>query len=111
MNLFVEPKMKILEDGSVKINVQAITTKYIDNHIKILESIGNLNIDEVFKVIRNSNCSNEARKNLISQFNITTDVADFILEMELQQIDNYLNDEKFRNTEIAKWKALSEIIG
>ena len=44
MNLFIEPKTKILEDGSVKINVQVITPKYINNHIKILESIGNLNI-------------------------------------------------------------------
>ena len=110
MKLFAAPKTTTLEDGSVRIEAQAITTDYIDSQIEMIEAVGKLNIDEVIKVIRESKDLGEAKINLMSKFDLVDDVADFVLEMELKHMDKYLNNAEFRDSEIAKWKALKEII-
>ena len=111
MKLFAAPKTTTLEDGSVRIEAQAITIEYIDSQIETIESVGKLTIDEVIKVIRGSKYLDEAKMNLMSQFDLVDDEADFVLEMELSEMDNYLNNEKFRNAEVAKLRALKEIVG
>ena len=111
MKLFAAPKTTTLEDGSVRIEAQAITTEYIDSQIETIEAVGKLNIDEVIKVIRGSKDLDEAKINLMSKFDLVDDVADFVLEMELSEMDNYLNNAEFRNTEVAKLRALKETIG
>ena len=111
MKLFAAPKTTTLEDGSVRIEAQAITTEYIDSQIETIEAVGKLNVDEVIKVIRGSKDLDEAKINLMSKFDLVDDVADFVLEMELSEMDNYLNNAEFRNTEVAKLRALKETIG
>ena len=110
MKLFAAPKTTTLEDGSVRIEAQAITAEYIVSQIETIETVGKLNIDEVIKVIRGSKDMGEAKMNLMSQFNLANDVANFVLDMELSEMDNYLNNAEFRNTEVAKLRALKEIV-
>ena len=110
MKLFVVPKTSTLEDGSVRIEAQAITAEYIDSQIKKIEAVGKLKIDEVIRLIHGSKDLDEAKMNLMSKFNLVDDVADFVLEMELSEMDNYLNNAEFRNAEIAKLRALKEIV-
>jgi len=111
MKLFAAPKTRTLEDGSVRIEAQAITTEYIDSQIETIESVGKLNIDEVIKVILGSKDLDEAKINLMSQFDLVDDVADFVLEMDCSQMDNFLNNARFRKKEIAKLSSLKGIVG
>ena len=59
---------------------------------------------------RDSNNSFDAKGNLVSKFAIEETVAEFVLNMELAQMDKYMNNADFQKKEIAKWKALKEII-
>lgn len=111
MKLFAAPKTTTLEDGSIRIEAQAITAEYIDSQIETIEAVGKLNIDEVIKVIRGSKDLDEAKINLMSLFDLVDDVADFVLEMELSEMDKYLNNAEFRIAEVAKLKTLKEIVG
>ena len=110
MKLFIKPNVIIREDGSDRIDIPVVTPEYIDTQIKNIETIGALNLDEVIKVVRGSKNSSEAKTNLVSRLNIADDVADFLLDMELREMDNYLNNDEFRKSEIQKWNALREII-
>ena len=110
MKLFATPRITTLEDGSIQVESQAITTEYIDSHIDMIETIGKLNIDEVIKVIRGSKDLDEAKINLMSKFDLVDDMADFVLEMDLRQIDDFLNNAEFLKKEVADWSALKEII-
>ena len=49
MKLYTTPNTTTLEDGSIKINVQAITPEYIENHIKNIEAVEKLDINEVIR--------------------------------------------------------------
>ncbi len=110
MKLFVKPNAIIREDGSDRIDIPVVTPEYIDSQIKIIETIGTLNQGEVIRIVRESKNSSEAKKNLVSRFSITDDVADFLLNLELRDMDNYMNNAEFRKSEIEKWNALREII-
>ena len=111
MKLFAAPKTTTLEDGSIRVEAQAITAEYINSQIETIETIGKLNIDEIIKVIRGSKDLDEAKINLMSKLDLVDDVADFVLEMELSEMDNYLNNAEFRNAEVTKLRALKEIVG
>lgn len=111
MKLFAAPKTTTLENGSVRIEAQAITTEYINNQIETIKIIGKLNIDEIIKVIRGSKDLDEAKMNLMAEFNLVDDVADFVLELELSEMDNYLNNAEFCNAKMEKLRALKEIVG
>ena len=76
MNLYSAPKTTTLEDGSIIINIQAITPEYIENHIKNIEAVEKMDIEEVIRIIRGSNNLDEANNSLVSRFNITHQVAD-----------------------------------
>lgn len=76
MKLYTTPNTTTLEDGSIKINVQAITPEYIENHIKNIEAVEKLDINEVISIIRGSNNLDEANNSLVSRFNITHQIAD-----------------------------------
>ena len=110
MKLFIKPNVIIREDGSDRIDIPVVTPEYIDTQIKNIETVGTLNLDDVIRVVRESKNSSEAKKNLVSSLHITDDVACFLLEMELHDMDNYLNNAEFRESEISKWNALREII-
>ena len=110
MKLFIKPNVIIREDGSDRIDIPVATPEYIDSQIKIIEAVGALNLDEVIRVVRESINSSEAKKNLVSRFSITDDVADFLLDLELRDMDNYMNNAEFRKSEIEKWNTLREII-
>jgi len=110
MKLYTAPKTTTLEDGSIKINVQAITPEYIENHIKNIEAVEKMDIEEVIRVVRGSKNPNEANNSLVSRFNITHQVADFILNMELSEVSEYVGNKVFCEAEIERWNALREII-
>ncbi len=110
MKLFIKPNVIIREDGSDRIDIPVVTPEYIDTQIKNIETVGTLNLDEVIKVVRESKNSSEAKNMLVSKFNISDEVADFLLEMELREMRDYMNNAEFRKSEIAKWNALREVI-
>ena len=110
MKLFVIPNAIIREDGSDRIDIPVVTPEYVDNQIRMIEIVSQLNVDEVIKVVRDSNNSFDAKGNLVSKFAIEETVAEFVLNMELAQMDKYMNNAEFQKKEIAKWKALKEII-
>ena len=110
MKLFIKPNVIIREDGSDRIDIPVVTPEYIDTQIKNIETVGTLNLDEVIKVVRESKNSSEAKNMLVSKFNISDEVADFLLEMELREMRDYMNNAEFRKSEIAKWNTLREII-
>lgn len=110
MKLYTTPNTTTLEDGSIKINVQAITPEYIENHIKNIEAVEKLDINEVISIIRGSNNLDEANNSLVSRFNITHQIADFILNMEFAEVSEYVGSEVFCEAEIERWNALREII-
>ncbi len=110
MELFAKANAIIREDGSDRIDIPAVNPEYIDNQIRMIEIVGQLNVDEVIKVIRDSKNSFEAKRNLVSNFALEESVAEFVLDMELAQMDKYMNNAEFQKKEIAKWKALKEII-
>ena len=70
-----------------------------------------MDIEEVIRVVRGSKNPNEANNSLVSRFNITHQVADFILNMELSEMSEYVGNEVFCKSEIEKWDALLEVIG
>lgn len=111
MKLYTAPQTTTLEDGSIKIKVQAITPEYIENHIKNIEAVEKMDIEEVIRVVRGSKNPNEANNSLVSRFNITHQVADFILNMELSEMSEYVGNKVFCKSEIEKWDALLEVIG
>ena len=110
MKLFIKPNVIIREDGSDRIDIPVVTPEYIDSQIKIIETIGTLNLDEVIRIVRESKNSSEAKMNLVSRLNIADVVAAFLLDIELGEMENYMNDAEFRKSEIAKWNALREVI-
>ena len=110
MKLFIKPNVIIREDGSDRIDIPVVTPEYIDSQIKIIETIGTLNLDEVIRIVRESKNSSEAKMNLVSRLNIADEVAAFLLDIELREMENYMNDAEFRKSEIAKWNALREVI-
>lgn len=109
MKLFAPPQTTTLADGSVRIDIQAITLEYINNRIITLETVGKLDIDEVIYVIRKSKNTLDGINNLVSQFEITEDVAGNLIDMELSVLSKYLNGNDFRIKEISRWKALKVI--
>lgn len=110
MKLFVKPNAIVREDGSDRIDIPVVTPEYIDSQIKTIETVGTLNLDEVISIVRESKNSSEAKTMLVSKFNISDEVADFLLDMELREMDDYVNNAEFRKSEIAKWNALREIV-
>lgn len=110
MKLFIKPNAIIREDGSDRIDIPVVTPEYIDSQIKIIETIGTLNLDEVIRIVRESKNSSEAKMNLVSRLNIADEVAAFLLDIELGEMENYMNDAEFRKSEIAKWNALRKVI-
>ncbi len=110
MKLYTAPNTTTLEDGSININVQAITPEYTENHIKNIKAVEKLDIDEVIRIIRGSKNPNEANNSLVSRFNITHQVADFILNMEFAEVGEYIGNKVFCEAEIEKWNALREVI-
>ena len=110
MKLFVKPNVIVREDGSDRIDIPVVTPEYIDSQIKIIETIGTLNLDEVIRIVRESKNSSEAKIMLVSMFSISDDVADFLLDLDLREMDDYLNNAEFRKSEIAKWNTLREVI-
>ena len=93
MKLFATPQMTTLEDGSVKVEAQAITPEYIDDQINNYRAIGGMNVDDVIMVIRQSKTSQEAKENLASSFQIEETVAEFILGMELAEVTEYIGSQ------------------
>ena len=52
----------------------------------------------------------ETKNKLVTKFNISDNLADFLLEIGFGELNKYLNDAKFRKSEIAKWNMLREVI-
>lgn len=110
MKLFAPPQTTTLADGSVRIDIQAITPEFINNRISTLETISKLDIDEVINVILKSKNTRDAKNNLVTQYVITEDVAENIIDMELSELGKYLNGNDFLMKEISDWKALKVIM-
>ncbi len=112
MKLFVIPNAIICEDGSGSIDIPVVTPEYIDRQIMNIEAVGKLNIDE--KDVANAVCFSrntaEAKNKLVTKFNISDNLVDFLLEIGFGELNRYLNDAKFRKSEIAKWNMLREVI-
>ncbi len=78
MKSYTAPNITTLEDGSIKIVIQAITPEYNDNPIMDIEAVGEME--------RESNNFNETKQNLVSHINTSDDVVDFLLDMDLGEM-------------------------
>ena len=112
MKLFVIPNAIVREDGSDSIDIPVVTPEYIDRQIMNIEAVGKLNIDEkdVVDVVCFSRNTVESKTKLVTKFNISDNLADFLLEIGFGELNKYLNDAEFRKSEIAKWNMLREVI-
>ncbi len=112
MKLFVIPNAIICEDGSGSIDIPVVTPEYIDRQIMNIEAVGKLNIDEkdVVDVVCFSRNTAESKTKPVTKFNISDNLADFLLEIGFGELNKYLNDAEFRKSEIAKWNLLREVI-
>lgn len=110
MKLFATPQMTTLEDGSVKVEAQAITPEYIDDQINNYRAIGGMNVGDVIMVIRQSKTSQEAKENLASSFQIEETVAEFILGMELAEVTEYIGSQNKCNDEIVMLEEIRDVI-
>ncbi len=112
MKLFVIPNAIIREEGSASIDIPVVTPEYIDRQIMNIEAVGKLNIDEkdVVDVVFFSRNTAKSKNKLVTKFNISDNLTDFLLEIGFGKLNKYLNDAEFRKSEIAKWNLLREVI-
>ena len=118
MELFAHPNFITLEDGSTRIELQAITPEYIDGLIKRIEAISTLNIDALYKVVdsfqndelRYEDWYPKGRDAAVKEFGITEEVVDFVYEMEIGDVVRLVGKAENCRKEIAKWKSIQKLI-
>ena len=119
MELFAHPNFIPLEDGSTRIELQAITPEYIDGLIKRIEAVSTLNIDALFRVVDSYQNDEErfdvwykkGRAAAVKTLSITEDVVDFIYEMATDEAVKIVGKPENCRKEIAKWKTIRKLLG
>lgn len=112
MKLYAKPDTIELPDGSLQINVSAITPKYIDKQIRILSVFSRICEDDfeaMIADIRKSASTEEAIANICNHFKLTKEQGKGIVNMTLDDIMQYGNKEK-SETEIAWLKKLKKLL-
>lgn len=118
LELYAHPETTTLEDGSVRIELQAITPEYIDGLIERIEAVKTLNIDAFFRVVDRYQNDGEryavwykkGRAAAVKEFGITEEVVDFIFEMSTCDALKIVGEPENCRKEIAKWKSIKELI-
>lgn len=112
MKLYAKPDTIELPDGSLQINVSAITPKYIDRQIRILSVFGRIcenNLETMVAEIRKSASTEEAIANVCNHFKLTKEQGKGIVNMSLDDIMLYGSKEK-SEAEIAWLRKLKKLL-
>lgn len=111
LNLYAHPEISTHKDGSLKIEMQAITPEYIDGLIENIEAAGKLNIDDLFRLIDSYGDDYEkGRAAAAKTFGVGESVIDFVYNMATCEVLKFMGDEKNCQKIVAKWKAIREIV-
>ena len=112
MKLYAIPETIELPDGSLQINVSAITPKYIDKQIRILSAFGKICEDDfeaLVNDIRMSASTEEAIANICNHFKLTKEQGKGLVDMRFNDIMLYGSKEK-SEVEIAWLKKLKKLL-
>ena len=108
----IDPEISIKKDGSLIIELQAITPEYIDGLIENIEAAGKLNIDDLFRLIDSYGDDYEkGRAAAAKAFGIEESVIDFVYNMATCEVLKFMGDEKNCQKVVTKWKAIRELVG
>ena len=111
LGLYAHPDISVHKDGSLKIEMQAITPEYIDGLIENIEAAGKLNIDDLFRLIDSyGNDFEKGRAAAAKAFGIEESVIDFVYNMSTCEVLKFMGDEKNCQKVVAKWKAIRELV-
>lgn len=111
LDLYAHPEISTHKDGSLKIEMQAITPEYIDGLIENIEAAGKLNIDDLFRLIDSYGDDYEkGRAAAANAFGIGESVIDFVYNMATCEVLKFMGDEKNCQKIVAKWKAIRELV-
>ena len=112
MKLYAKPDTVEFPDGSLQINVSAITPKYIDKQIRILSALGKIcdnDFEAMVDDIRKSASTEEAIVNICNHFKLTKEQGKGIVDMTLDDIMLYGSKEK-SEAEIAWLRMLKKLL-
>ena len=112
MKLYTKPDTVELPDGSLQINVSAITPKYIDKQIRILSAFGKIcdnDFEAMVADIRKSDSEEEAIVNICNHFRLTKEQGKGIVDMTFDDIMLYGSKEK-SEAEIVWLKKLKKLL-
>lgn len=111
MELYSKPLITTSDDGTINIKVHPITPEYIETRLAELAVFGqiNYNIEEVVNTVQHSPSQKQASKRLRSTLGIGPAEADFLLDLTIEEMAYYFNQENC-NEEISKWEKLKELL-
>ena len=115
MNIYLEPIVEELEDGTIRTTLIKATPKIIVKRISNLEGFKKINFDieKVVSMIRDIGFSNDdfAKKWLLrTKFKLTQAQAEFMVNaIKNDAASIYCNPKEWQD-EIDKWKALKKIV-
>lgn len=111
MELYAKPIITTSDDGTISIKVQPITPEYIDTRLAELAVLGhiNYNIEAVISTVQNSPSQKQANKRLCSTLGIGPAEADFLLDLTIEEMAYYFNQENC-DKEISKWNKLKSLL-
>lgn len=111
LDLFAHPEISTHKDGSLIIELKAITPEYINGLIENIEAAGKLNIDDLFRLIDSDGDDYEkGRTTAANAFGIEESVIDFVYNMATCEVLKFMGDEKKHQKVVAKWKAIRELV-
>lgn len=111
MELYSKPIITTSDDGTISIKVQPITLEYIETRLAefaVFCQINN-NIEAVASAVQNAPSQKQASKRLRSTLRIGPAEADFLLDLTIEEMAYYFNQENC-DKEISKWNKLNSLL-
>lgn len=111
MELYAKPVITTSDDGTINIRVQPITQEYIETRLAELAVFSqmNHNIEEVVSIVQNAPSQKQASKRLRLTLGIGPAEADFLLDLTIEELAYYFNQENC-DKEISKWNKLKSLL-
>lgn len=97
MELFAKPKVTTLPDGSLRIDIQKVTRKYVDKRIRIITAFQKVgyDINPIVEVFQSANSEEEIFSVLVNRFGFTHEQAEGVANMTIEDLMHYKNENIF----------------